>query len=67
MTVREALDSFEAAEADELVVVDHPATRRVVGLLSEQHALRSYGRELERQNPDNVMKADPLTEPAPRV
>ena len=64
MTVREALDAFEAAEADALVVVDHPATRRIVGLLSESHALRSYGRELESQNPDNILKIDPAAEPA---
>ncbi len=67
MTIREALDVFEAAEADALAVVDHPATRRVVGMLSESHALRSYGRELERQNPDNIMNIDPLTKPAHRA
>lgn len=67
MTVREALDTFEAAEADALVVVDHPATRRIVGLLSESHALRSYGRELESQNPDNMLKTDALAEPAQRA
>jgi CIC family chloride channel protein len=67
MTVREALDVFEAAESDALVVVDHPATRRIVGVLSESSALRSYGRELERQNPDNIMKIDPLAEPKQRA
>lgn len=64
MPVREALDTFEAAEADALVVVDHPATRRILGMLSEAHALRCYGRELERQNPDNVSTVDPLTKPS---
>ncbi len=56
MTVREALDLFEKGEADALVVVDHEATRRIVGLLTEAHALRRYGEELERQNPDNVLR-----------
>lgn len=67
MTVRQALDVFEAAESDALIVVDHPATRRIVGVLSESNALRSYGRELERQNPDSIMRVDPLIEPAQRA
>lgn len=54
MTVREALDVFEATESDALIVVDQTTTRRIVGALSESNALRSYGRELERQSPDNV-------------
>ncbi|WP_131115838.1 chloride channel protein [Lichenihabitans psoromatis] len=54
MTVREALSRFETYEADALVVVDHEATLKVIGILSEAHALRRYGEELERQNPDNV-------------
>ena len=56
MSVREALDLFEASEADALVVVDHEATRRVVGTMTEAHALRRYGEELERQQPDNVLR-----------
>ena len=56
MSIREALDLFEKSEADVLVVVDHEATRRIVGLLTEAHALRRYGEELERQNPDNVLR-----------
>ena len=56
MTVREALDLFEKTEADALIVVDHEKTRRIVGLLTEAHALRRYGEELERQNPDNILK-----------
>ena len=56
MSVREALDLFEKSEADALIVVDHEATRRIVGLLTEAHALRRYGEELERQNPDNILR-----------
>ena len=54
MAVREALDMFEASEADALMVVDRLSNRLIVGALSESNALRSYGRELERQSPDNV-------------
>jgi len=56
MAVREALDLFEKSEADALVVVDHEATRRIVGTMTEAHALRRYGEELERQQPDNVLR-----------
>ena len=56
MSVREALALFEASEADALVVVDHEATRRVVGTVTEAHALRRYREELERQQPDNVLR-----------
>lgn len=48
MNVREAVAAFEKAEADELVVVDHPDTRRVLGILTEKHALRRYAEELDR-------------------
>ena len=56
MPVREALDLFAKCEADALVVVDHEATRRVIGTMTESHALRRYGEELERQQPDNVLR-----------
>jgi CIC family chloride channel protein len=47
MTVKEAIASFEAAESDALVVVDGLETRQVIGLLTEQHALRRYSEELD--------------------
>ncbi len=56
MTVREALDLFEKSEADALVVVDHEATRRIIGTMTEAHALRRYGEELERQQPDSALR-----------
>ncbi|MBU6448655.1 MAG: chloride channel protein [Rhodospirillales bacterium] len=49
MTVKEALAVFEAAEADALVVLDGPDTRQVLGLLTEQYALRRYNEELDRR------------------
>ncbi|MDE1884077.1 MAG: chloride channel protein, partial [Rhodospirillales bacterium] len=46
MTVKEALAAFESAEADALAVLDGPDTRQVLGLLTEQYALRRYSEEL---------------------
>jgi CIC family chloride channel protein len=50
MNIRETLDIFEKSETDALVVIDDEQTRRVLGLVSESHALRRYGEELERRN-----------------
>jgi CIC family chloride channel protein len=49
MTIKEAVAMFENAESDALVVVDAPDTRHVIGVLTEQHALRRYSEELERR------------------
>jgi CIC family chloride channel protein len=49
MTIKDAVAKFEAAEADALAVVDGTETRRVIGLLTEQHALRRYSEELDRR------------------
>ena len=49
MSVKEALALFESAEADALVVLDNAASRKVIGVLSEQYALRRYSEELERR------------------
>jgi CIC family chloride channel protein len=49
MTIKEAVAMFENAESDALAVVDAPETRHVVGLLTEQHALRRYSEELDRR------------------
>ena len=49
MTIKEAVAMFENAESDALAVVDGPETRRVIGLLTEQHALRRYSEELDRR------------------
>ena len=48
MNVKEAIAMFERAESDALVVVDDTTGRRVIGLLTEQHALRRYSEELDR-------------------
>ena len=49
MTVKEAVAMFEKAESDALAVVDGRESRRVIGLLTEQHALRRYSEELDRR------------------
>ena len=52
--IRRALDLFEREEADVLAVVDTPETRKVIGFMTEAHALRRYGQELERRNRENI-------------
>jgi chloride channel protein, CIC family len=49
MTIKEAVAMFENAESDALVVVDSPEERHVIGLLTEQYALRRYTEELDRR------------------
>jgi chloride channel protein, CIC family len=49
-TIRGAIDAFDKAEADVLAVLADPQSRKIVGILSEAHALRIYGQELEKQN-----------------
>ncbi len=49
MTIREAVQTFEKAESDELAVVDSAETLRVIGVLTEQFALRRYSEELEKR------------------
>ncbi|WP_149539173.1 chloride channel protein [Siccirubricoccus phaeus] len=48
MNARDAIAAFEAAEADALAVVE-PASRQVLGLLTETHLLRRYGEEVEKR------------------
>jgi chloride channel protein, CIC family len=49
MTIKEAVAMFENAESDALVVVDSAKERHVIGLLTEQYALRRYSDELDRR------------------
>jgi CIC family chloride channel protein len=53
-TIRTALDLFEKSEADVLPVLADAQSRHIVGKLSEAHALREYGRELEKRNREFV-------------
>ena len=45
MSIKEIMSAFDAAESDELAVLD--ADGRLLGLLSEGHATRRYAQELE--------------------
>jgi CIC family chloride channel protein len=47
MTVKEAVAAFDKAESEALAVIQSSETRRVVGLLTEAHALRRYAEQLE--------------------
>ena len=49
MNVKDAVAAFEAAEADALAVVNNMTDRRVIGVLSEAHALRRYSEELDQR------------------
>ena len=46
---KEAVAMFENAESDALAVVDSAEARHVIGLLTEQYALRRYSEELDRR------------------
>jgi chloride channel protein, CIC family len=52
MTTKEAVTLFDKAEAEALAFVQSFDRRRVVGLLSETHALRRYAEELEQRRQD---------------
>lgn len=54
MNIRQALDAFEESETDVLPVIDDDTSRHVLGLVTEAHALRRYGEELERRNREIV-------------
>ena len=49
MTIKEAVQMFETSESDELAVVDSAETMRVIGVLTEQYALRRYSEELDKR------------------
>ncbi len=52
MSVKKAIELFEMAESDALVVVDDTDSRHVIGLLTEHYALRRYSDELDRRRRD---------------
>jgi CIC family chloride channel protein len=47
MNIKTAAQIFEQSESEALVVVDDPAKKQVVGLLTEAHLLRRYAEELD--------------------
>lgn len=50
MSVRDTLKLFEAAESEALPVVADRDSRRIVGILSEAHAIKRYSEEVSRRN-----------------
>ena len=56
MAIKDAVLAFDRAEAESLPVVNSYLDRRVVGLLTEAHALRRYSAELERRRQELVGK-----------
>ena len=48
MNVKDAIAAFDRTESEALVVVDDKTNLRVLGLLTEQHALRRYAEELDK-------------------
>jgi CIC family chloride channel protein len=52
--VRAALQRLAESEQEALPVLDGPATRKVLGLLTEAYALRRYTQELERVRRDEL-------------
>ncbi len=52
MSIKDAISAFEQAESDALAVIDSQENRRVIGLLTEQYALRRYSEELDRRRRD---------------
>ena len=54
MAIKDAVLAFDRAEAESLPVVNSYLDRRVVGLLTEAHALRRYSAELERRRQELI-------------
>jgi CIC family chloride channel protein len=54
MNIKQAVRAFDRTEAEALVVVNSRAERRVIGLLTEAHALRRYAEALELRRRDIV-------------
>jgi chloride channel protein, CIC family len=52
MTIKSAVEVFDQAEAEALAVIDSKRTRRVIGTLTEAHALRRYAEEFDRRRRD---------------
>jgi CIC family chloride channel protein len=49
MNIQEAIAGFDAAEAESLAVVDSDGECRLIGVLSEAHAMRRYAEESEQR------------------
>ena len=54
MSIKEAVLTFDRAEAEALAVVNSYPDRHVIGLLTEAFALRRYAAELERRRQEMI-------------
>jgi CIC family chloride channel protein len=54
MNIQEAIEVFDAAEAESLAVVDTGGRHRPIGILSEAHAMRRYAEESEQRRREAV-------------
>jgi CIC family chloride channel protein len=54
MTVKEAVEIFDKAEAEALAVIESRENSEVVGLLTEAYALRRYSEELDQRRKELV-------------
>jgi CIC family chloride channel protein len=54
MNIQEAIEVFDAAEAESLVVVDTGGEHRPIGILTEAHAMRRYAEESEQRRREAV-------------
>ncbi|HWM48273.1 MAG TPA: chloride channel protein [Xanthobacteraceae bacterium] len=54
MTIKSAIAAFDRTEAEALAVVDSLDRRRVIGLLTEAHALRRYAEAMELRRRDLI-------------
>ncbi len=48
LNVKQAIEAFDRTESEAMIVVDTAESRQVLGLLTEQHALRRYAEELDK-------------------
>jgi CIC family chloride channel protein len=54
MNIREAIAVFDAAEAEQLAVVEAEGEHRPIGVLSEAHAMKRYAEESEQRRREAV-------------
>ncbi len=54
MNIQEAIEVFDAAEAESLVVVESGDEHRPIGILTEAHAMRRYAEESEQRRREAV-------------
>jgi CIC family chloride channel protein len=54
MNIQQAIEVFDAAEAESLVVVESGGEHRPIGILTEAHAMRRYAEESEQRRREAV-------------